>query len=98
MFDPLSSNIQHISGKANTADSLSQSPLTCDNSFNSGTVCENNVQFVYTHTPTVASCATGYLISTPMAYKTDHLGGKCFTQLTYFMDDLVESQSNFDFR
>ena len=40
-------NIQRISGKANTADSLSRLPSKCDNSSDSGTVCENYVRFVY---------------------------------------------------
>ena len=40
-------NIQRISGQANTADSLSRLPSKCDNSSDSGTVCENYVRFVY---------------------------------------------------
>ena len=40
-------NIQLISGKANTAHSLSRLPSKCDNSSDSGTVCENYVRFVY---------------------------------------------------
>ena len=39
--------IQRVSGKDNTADSLSRLPSKCDNYTDSGTVCENYVRFVY---------------------------------------------------
>ena len=40
-------HIQHVSGKDNTADSLSRLPSKCENYTDSGTVCENYVRFVY---------------------------------------------------